>query len=71
VLHQHIDAHCSKEQKHNRNAADPHNTHFAFFSVGVILVVIALSGAGQHLLDVLQIVTERGSRCAPEFGQYF
>src|ERR1035438_3891300 len=36
MAEEHIDAHCSKDQKHNRGGADPHHTHFVFFSVWVV-----------------------------------
>jgi hypothetical protein len=35
VGHKHIDAHRSEQQEHNSDRAEPHYTHFAFFSVWV------------------------------------
>jgi hypothetical protein len=38
VGHKHIDAHRSKQQKHNGEGADPHHAHLAFFGVWVRLI---------------------------------
>jgi hypothetical protein len=38
VVNEHIDAHSSKNTKHNHGSCDPHYAHVAFFSVRFILV---------------------------------
>jgi hypothetical protein len=35
VVHEHIDSHASKENKHKHRRCDPHYAHFAFFGVRV------------------------------------